>query len=563
MPGGAPQFRPRPAQNSASSSPFANPPGNPSNNSPAVRPTNAPLPVRPLMPAPQNSSLAPSMARPPINGFRPPLPPQSAPTADSNAAPLARGPPLPQASVNQAIRPPSPQTVAASHSPNSQFARPPAPQIPQVSPAANQNNLASMRPPIPVPNITQAASTQGIRPPMPSSQMPLANAPLKPPMPQSLQNSQTMGAPPARPPTVPRPQISRPPIMPMGTPASSPQAQLASSKPPMPSGLFPNSHPPVASGAPQAQMRPPLHTLPMQTKPSMPVSAGLNQASSPSQPQLSMPSVPGGPQVPVMRPPTMRYPAGPGYAQQQQQPHPQTQSAPVYPQSMPPTQQSYPSYPQAPNSAQYSNQGYSGASLASHQPPAPKVNPAAIPSVVAVLEADELRFKETGQPYYTFSSVVDNPPPLPTTRSVSIVDDGNSSPQFIRSTLNHIPISEEICENTKIPLSLIIQPFATNPQADIPLVDFGASGPIRCNRCRAYINPHVQFIKGGRYYVCNLCDMSNEVPEEYYANLDMSGKRIDLDLRPELKFGTVDFVASKVRRNFIMVIITFNLGIYE
>ena len=70
--------------------------------------------------------------------------------------------------------------------------------------------------------------------------------------------------------------------------------------------------------------------------------------------------------------------------------------------------------------------------------------------------------------------------------------------------MNHIPTSEEICENTKIPLSLVVQPFASSPQNEVPLVDFGISGPLRCNRCRAYINPHVQFIKGGRYFVCNM-----------------------------------------------------------
>ena len=217
--------------------------------------------------------------------------------------------------------------------------------------------------------------------------------------------------------------------------------------------------------------------------------------------------------------PMMRYPPGPGYMQNQQSAvhhQPSTmhnQQKPGYPQmTMPPTQQMHPPYPR--NSPP--SQGYTGSTLAApQQPPAPKVNPAAIPSVVSVLEADEMRFKEAGQPFYTFSSIIDNPPPLPTTHSVSIIDDGNSSPQFIRSTLNHVPITEEICDNTKIPLSLVIQPFASNPQSEVPLVDFGASGPLRCNRCRAYINPNVQFTKGGRIYVCNLCDMSTEVPDEY------------------------------------------------
>ena len=55
--------------------------------------------------------------------------------------------------------------------------------------------------------------------------------------------------------------------------------------------------------------------------------------------------------------------------------------------------------------------------------------------------------------------------------------------------------------------------------------------------------------------------MSNEVPDEYYANLDMSGKRIDLDLRPELKHGTVDFVATKVKT--FLTIFFFELTLFR
>jgi hypothetical protein len=74
------------------------------------------------------------------------------------------------------------------------------------------------------------------------------------------------------------------------------------------------------------------------------------------------------------------------------------------------------------------------------------------------------------------------------------------------------------------------------------------------DRCNA-INPLIcmglqQFIDSNTEEILNQttgeAPEANDVPEEYYANLDMSGKRIDLDLRSELKFGTVDFVASKV-----------------
>jgi protein transport protein SEC24 len=38
---------------------------------------------------------------------------------------------------------------------------------------------------------------------------------------------------------------------------------------------------------------------------------------------------------------------------------------------------------------------------------------------------------------------------------------------------------------------------------------------------------------------CFLC----AVPSEYYAQLDATGKRVDLNQRPELTKGTVEFVA--------------------
>lgn len=39
--------------------------------------------------------------------------------------------------------------------------------------------------------------------------------------------------------------------------------------------------------------------------------------------------------------------------------------------------------------------------------------------------------------------------------------------------------------------------------------------------------------------------MSHTVPGDYFAHLDMSGRRMDLDQRPELTMGSVDFVVGK------------------
>lgn len=47
-------------------------------------------------------------------------------------------------------------------------------------------------------------------------------------------------------------------------------------------------------------------------------------------------------------------------------------------------------------------------------------------------------------------------------------------------------------------------------QEQVQLVDFGEQGPVRCRRCKAYINSAVLFIDGGRKFVCNLCGFDSE-----------------------------------------------------
>ena len=47
-------------------------------------------------------------------------------------------------------------------------------------------------------------------------------------------------------------------------------------------------------------------------------------------------------------------------------------------------------------------------------------------------------------------------------------------------------------------------------QLEPPLVDHGPKGPIRCKRCKAYMNPFNRFIDGGRQYLCAFCQCNNE-----------------------------------------------------
>ena len=125
-----------------------------------------------------------------------------------------------------------------------------------------------------------------------------------------------------------------------------------------------------------------------------------------------------------------------------------------------------------------------------------------------------------------YSTAGNNPPP--TVSSPFIVsDDGNCSPRFMRMTLYSAPTTADLLNSSHIPFGAIIQPLAELGveevhsrstrflirflhQSPVPVVDFGTTGPIRCQRCRAYINPFATFIDGGRQYVCRFCDFGNQ-----------------------------------------------------
>ncbi|KAI4132443.1 MAG: hypothetical protein LQ347_002573 [Umbilicaria vellea] len=126
-------------------------------------------------------------------------------------------------------------------------------------------------------------------------------------------------------------------------------------------------------------------------------------------------------------------------------------------------------------------------------------------------------------------------------------DQGNSSPKFARLTLNNIPSSSEALTATALPLGLVLQPLALLQEGEhpIPVLDFGETGPPRCRRCRAYINPFMTFRSGGNKVVCNMCTFPNEVTPEYFAPTDPSGARVDRAQRPELTMGTVEFMVPK------------------
>ncbi|XP_009629419.1 protein transport protein SEC24 A-like isoform X3 [Nicotiana tomentosiformis] len=120
----------------------------------------------------------------------------------------------------------------------------------------------------------------------------------------------------------------------------------------------------------------------------------------------------------------------------------------------------------------------------------------------------------------------------------------NCSLRYLRLTTSGIPNSQSLASRWHLTLGAVVSPLAEAPNGEeVPVVNFARTGIIRCKRCRIYVNPYVTFTDSGRKWRCNLCALLNDVPGEYFAYLDASGRRIDLDQRPELTKGSVEFIA--------------------
>lgn len=66
---------------------------------------------------------------------------------------------------------------------------------------------------------------------------------------------------------------------------------------------------------------------------------------------------------------------------------------------------------------------------------------------------------------------------------------------------------------------------------------------MRCQRCKAYVNPYFAFKDGGMTVECNLCSFTNQVPINYQSALNEFGQRRDRLERSELQYGAYEFRA--------------------
>ncbi|XP_053272265.1 protein transport protein Sec24D [Pleuronectes platessa] len=289
--------------------------------------------------------------------------------------------------------------------------------------------------------------------------------------------------------------------------------------------------PPSAMGHPQMHPGPQSLHSPQQMPPQMapPQSFHSSQQLPPQMAQQQSPQMGmGGMAGPFPGPP----PPGPGGFQQ---PGP----GPNGPQGYPQQAGQFGGYMAGPQ------QGMPGAfpgtpgSLAG--PPQKKLDPAVMPSITKIIQEDQAN--HGGEVFST--SIRGTVPPLVTT-DFTAWDQGNASPRFMRCTTYSLPCTADLAKQCQVPLACIIKPFATLQKNEAPLyvVDHGETGPIRCNRCKAYMCPYMKFIDGGRRYQCSFCNCVNEVPAFFFQHLDHNGRRVDFNERPELCLGSYEFAAT-------------------
>ncbi|GFP98573.1 protein transport protein sec24-like cef [Phtheirospermum japonicum] len=452
---------------------------------------------------------------------------------------------------------------------------------PNGNPNALANNMQNLQ--INQPNQQQSSNTGGSSAPRPSNTSPFRQAP--PPFTGNQPRPPPQGAFPRGPPPSSAPsQNALPPNMasprPTG-PAPVSQPPPFASRPPQP-GPFPPSiggpaapsclgpvsssppisglpqvsaHDSVGNGPPSGPRFPPAMASmlrPSVGPPQPPTMLSSGTSSQPPQMRTSFGSLPAGApssmgqQAPPFSGPAQNRPPLPGsslflapvpgmpqssgsvYGMQTWPPQPQ-QVAPAPPMSGSMQQQQILGMPSSPSP--FPNQ-----SMTLSQSGGSKIDSDLIPRLSP---SSAVILHETRQNNQA------NPPP-PATSDYIVKDTGNCSPRYIRCTINQIPCTVDLLSTSAMQFALLVQPLALPHPSEEPIqvVDFGESGPVRCSRCKGYINPFMKFIDQGRRFICNLCGFTDETPRDYHCNLGPDGRRRDADERPELCRGTVEFIAS-------------------
>lgn len=117
----------------------------------------------------------------------------------------------------------------------------------------------------------------------------------------------------------------------------------------------------------------------------------------------------------------------------------------------------------------------------------------------------------------------------------------NAPTDFVRATVTRFPNSSIAKQKASLPLGMVLQPLASG--VEVPSVDMGHIGILRCTQCKTYLNPFVRWESGGRTWSCNLCGFSQTTRDNFYANLDETGRRVDRYEKECLSRGSIEYVA--------------------
>ncbi|EFN54381.1 hypothetical protein CHLNCDRAFT_58279 [Chlorella variabilis] len=263
-------------------------------------------------------------------------------------------------------------------------------------------------------------------------------------------------------------------------------------------------------GQPMMQQQPGL-------RPPMPPMGGMPR---PSGPPLQPPGMRG--MVPPPQQPGMAHPPMPGMLPQLGMQHPQ-----------------HPGMPPSP-----------GAAAGMHpRPPMPGMMPSPTSASATKIDPAQIpRPMPFAIPTQVFETRREGTHAIPPAADAPIVvrDRGSAGPRFMRSNLNMVPQTSDILRGASLPFVAIICPLALQDPGDEPVevIDCTASGPFRCSSCKAYINPYMRWVEGGRSMECCFCGGLTDVPPDYQCHTGPDGERRDKYERPELCKGSIEMSVS-------------------
>ncbi|PSN64553.1 protein transport protein Sec24 [Corynespora cassiicola Philippines] len=207
-----------------------------------------------------------------------------------------------------------------------------------------------------------------------------------------------------------------------------------------------------------------------------------------------------------------------------------------------------PGYPGAPQSPQDPNmlaQQFTGMNLGPQQPVQVAPQQQMAPSQATQVQNQLYPSDILSQPLA--AAEVNMPPPpivLPANIAATPSEFSNASSRYVRSTLNCVPTTHSLLKKSRLPFALVIQPYGSLHDSEDPIPVVADQVISRCRRCRAYINPFVTFLDHGHRWRCNMCNLTNDVPQAFDWDAAQQ-KSVDRWQRPELNYAVCEFVAPQ------------------